>query len=88
MPRVELTDEIIDRAFDKIKHKFREKLREKGRHSLCSTHECLGIINEEHAELIEAVRSNSDEEFEEEMADIGICVILALASLYADGLEW
>ena len=88
MPRIELSDEIIDKAIDTIKDKFKEKLAQKGRHSLCSTHECLGIINEEHDELIEAVRSNRPESFEEEMTDIGVCVILSLASMYGGGLDW
>ena len=88
MPRIELDEAIIEDAFEKIILKFQDKLKEKGRMSLCSTHECLGLINEEHNELIEAVRSNSLEEFEEEVADIGVCVILALASKYAGGLDW
>jgi len=88
MPRVELSEDIIEDAFEKVILKFQEKLKEKGKMSLCSTHECLGLINEEHNELIEAVRSNSPEEFEEEMTDVGVCVILSLASKYAGGLDW
>lgn len=88
MPRVEINNEIVEDVIEKLSIKFQEKLKEKGTHSLCSTHECLGIINEEHDELIEAVRSNSIEEFEEEMLDIGVCVILSLASQYSGGLEW
>lgn len=88
MSRTRLEDRHIKRAFDEIRAAFNVKMRSKGEHALCSTHECLGVTSEEFDELAQAVKYNDLELFEEELIDVGVCVILSLASKYSDSLEW
>ena len=86
--RTRLDNEEFQKAIENIIIKFNNRLKEKGDHGLCSTHECLGLLEEEIIELQDAIHDNDMKEFENELIDVGVCVILSLASLYGKTLDW
>lgn len=57
-----------------------KRLQEKGNGIYASNHEALGIITEEYWELIEAVKDNDNYGIREELKDIAVGCLIALAS--------
>ena len=86
--RPQLTAADISEAIGSIRTRLQDMFNKFGEHSLVSSHECFGIIAEEMYELQKAVHENNREAIEKELADLGVCVILALASLQSNSLDW
>ena len=68
--------------------KMRARLEEKGYGSFTSIHEVLGMMSEEHQELIDAVHANDWDQLDKELLDIAVGAIFSLACLRSGGLEW
>lgn len=81
--RFEVKAEEIQQGIDDILCKLHKRIKKKGRFSFSSTHEMYGILAEEFDELLDEVRSNDIEKFEQEIIDIAVGCIWAKASLYA-----
>ena len=65
-----------------------ERLDEHGDHSFASTHEILGVVQEEDLELVEAVRTNDIDKITAELTDIAVAATFALACIRAKGIDW
>ena len=88
MPRVELTEESVAYTMKRLGEEFQKRLDEKGNLSLTSTHEVLGILEEEFLELKLAIHANNHEDFESEVLDITVGCIVAVMSKRVEGLDW
>ena len=53
-----------------------------------SSHEILGILEEEQSELREAVRSNSEDKIWKELKDIAVGAIFGLVSIRDGRMDW
>ena len=78
----------IDEAFAFVKEAMGRRLVEKGYGTFASSHEVLGVLTEEHHELIEAVQSNEPKAFEDELVDVAVGAIFALACLRSFTMDW
>jgi hypothetical protein len=63
-------------------------LNEKGYHSFSSIHEILGVVDEEHHELKDAVKHNNHEEIKQELLDIAVGCIWGVVSINENALDW
>jgi len=88
MERKTIRKEDISKALDAVSEALITKLREKGDHTFSSTHEILGVISEEHQELINAVTSNDHVEVARECLDLAVAAVYALACIEAGTLDW
>ena len=81
MQRTQISQEQIDAAVDMLKQKLQMRLEQKGYGTFASTHEIAGVVDEEHREMMDALRKNDVEEFKEELLDIDAILSLATATL-------
>lgn len=86
--RTEVSNKAMLDAMDKFMNKLLMRMNEKGLGTFASRHEALGSITEEYIELVDAVRSNSTDEFEQEILDIMVGCFWALASKENNSLDW
>ena len=71
----------IEEALAIIKHHFYQKLKEKGDGAFASTHEIIGLLDEEFNELRDACHDNNIDDFSEELIDVAIVAIFGYASI-------
>jgi len=86
--RIPITEGQINDALEAVRQAILRRLEQKGHLSFASTHEALGIIDEEHHELTEAVQSNDHRQFENECLDIAVACVFAIACKRAGALDW
>ena len=86
--RPQITMANVNRAMDLLRNWADKRLAEKGDGIIVSRHEMLGVIQEEHNELIVAVQKGSLHDVRHELVDIGVACIIALASIDTDKVEW
>lgn len=82
-PRTKVTKKDINESVSRFIAKLNLRLTKKGSYSYAGNHEALGLLIEEGWELIEAVKSNNDEHVAEELEDIGVGCIFAIAGMLA-----
>lgn len=87
MARTIVDENVILSVLKESENKWYDRLEEKGIHSFSSTHEILGIVDEEHSELKDAVRSNNKIEVRNELLDIVVACLHGIASL-DKGVDW
>ncbi len=81
MRRELMSNARVDAALITIKEKTCYRLKEKGRMSYAGPHETYGIIAEEIAELLDAVRANDAEQLGQELLDIAVACAIGIASV-------
>jgi len=81
--RPNMTAKEINEAIELVRPEMQKRLKDKGWGAFASIHEVLGVVNEEHDELIDAVRDNDLEAVEAELMDIAIPAIFAIACIRA-----
>lgn len=86
--RKQVRKETIENVIDGVKAKLYLRLEEKGWGGLTSTHEILGMIQEEHHELVRAVQDGEREPVMDECLDIAVAAIFALVCDGDDTLDW
>lgn len=72
---------ITDSLIDILRASMQKRLQQHPRGIFVSHHEMLGVITEEHHDLLEAVKSNNLDAVAEELADLTAACVAALASL-------
>lgn len=88
MEREKLNTFQIANAIDLTVAKLNFRLQQKGYGTFTSSHEILGVITEEYYELIEAVKSNTLNEVKEELKDIAVGCIFAIACIEDGTIDW
>jgi NTP pyrophosphatase (non-canonical NTP hydrolase) len=76
-------------AIKGIEEKMKFRLRQKGGRTYASVHEAYGIIAEEHKELLDAIHENQGHDaIVEELNDIAVACIVAIASIRSGSVHW
>lgn len=88
MEREKLNVFQIANALKLTAEKLSFRLQQKGYGTFTSSHEILGVITEEYHELIEAVKSNTLNEVKEELKDIAVGCIFAIACIEDGTIDW
>ena len=91
MKRPTITEENINKALELFKKELFRRLEQKGYGSFASTHEIMGIIDEEVIEMKDAVRENGKMDlqiiFENELLDIAVGCIFGVACVEQGTLD-
>lgn len=88
MARVEASDEVISSTMTSIFGATQNQIARKGRLTFTSTHECLGVLEEEMHELREAVRLNRNGSVQKELHDIAVAALWSLVSIHHGAMDW
>jgi len=75
-------------ATEAMKANMKAKILEKGSGAWQSTHEILGVIEEERHELVEAIISNDHSHTREELLDIAVACIFGVACIHENKVHW
>jgi NTP pyrophosphatase (non-canonical NTP hydrolase) len=78
--RPSVTTEDLKKIIETLGLFIGKKIQKHGDKAFHNPHHALGILVEEYHELVEAVRKNEDNEFNDEMMDIAVVAIWWLAS--------
>jgi len=81
MTRRQVSQQEIDMAIEVLRSRLERKLLKHGYGAYASPHEVLGIIVEEHKELVDAVHANDRDNTIEELLDIAVGCVFGVASL-------
>jgi len=71
-----------------LKDKLFVRLQEKGHGISVSTHEIVGILEEEMREVWDALRENNNEGLYQELLDVAVACLLGMASLKSEKMDW
>ena len=87
--RQQLTGESLEAAIEAVEQKLGYRANQKGLGSFASSHEILGIIEEEVLEFKIAVHGNlTDKQKVEELLDIAVGALFGIASITSGGTDW
>ena len=86
--REKVTDGSRARAIALFNDNLKFRLKQKGTTTFASRHEALGVLTEEFNELVDAVKSNNEIEFEQELIDIMVGAYWVLASSINRSMDW
>ena len=79
--RRQVSDERLSRAIVVITEAMEERICKHGRGAFAGPHEIYGVLAEEHAELLDAVRANDYREVYNEVIDIAVGALFAIAGM-------
>ena len=88
MKRTQISTDAVLEAVKDLTNKLNYRLNQKGYGTFSSRHEILGVIQEEHNELIEAVTNLDLSEIKQELLDIAVGAIFAIACINEETLDW
>lgn len=87
--RQQLMKSDLETAISAVAEKLAYRSQQKGMGTMASSHEILGIINEEVLEYQIEVHQNSDDTTKiEELKDIAVACIFGIASIQSGGIDW
>jgi len=87
-PRTELTGDQFRLGSDFIASELQLQVLNKGSHGAASTHEVLGVLEEEMYELKMAIHQNDRKAFLKELTQIAVACIWGIASEVGKTLDW
>jgi len=88
MKRPQALEKTIKDAFSVFKSSLGTRRIDKGDHIFLSTHECLGVIQEEFDELKEAIHLNDKQKIQSELLDLLVATFWSLVSLRSKNMHW
>lgn len=87
--RQQLTMQDLFNAVTAVEAKLKYRAQQKGLGSMASSHEILGIIEDELQEYRDEVHAKSIPKAKiEELKDIAVAAIFGIASIEAGGVDW
>lgn len=87
--RQQMTPHDLDYAVNVVHDKLLYRANQKGLGTYASIHEALGILMEEMTEFTDEVHAkNSKQNQIEELKDIAVGAIWAIASIQTGGVDW
>lgn len=87
--RHQLTWFDLEGAIQSVSVKTGLRAEQKGNGSMASSHEILGIIEDELQEYRDEVHAKSSAELKiEELKDIAVAAIFGIASIQSGGVDW
>ncbi|MFA5262045.1 MAG: MazG nucleotide pyrophosphohydrolase domain-containing protein [Candidatus Omnitrophota bacterium] len=81
-------DTVMNAVAETRKKLLFRLMEQKGYGTWTSRHEILGFLTEEYAEVVEAVHSGSLDELKEELLDVAVGCIFAIACINSKTLDW
>jgi len=78
----------IENAVERLHEELNRRLAEKGHGAFVSTHEILGIIDEEHYEAKLAVHANDPDLLVQELFDIAVGCVFGAACIKSGFIDW
>lgn len=82
-----MTDQDVLTALELLTHHIGKRLQKHGYGAFASNHEAYGILEEERDELLDALRSNDENNIASEFLDVGVTTVIAIASKIAIARE-
>ena len=79
---------FISDALRQVTMKLAERIHEKGPGIFVSSHEILGIVQEEVHEVLHAVQDNDRMAIRAELLDVAVATIFGIASIDSGGMDW
>ena len=76
----EITHELVEQAIEKFRERVTTAFEKHGSQCFASAHEGYGVIAEEVAELLDAIRANDPEEIKKESMDVAVSAMWLWAS--------
>jgi hypothetical protein len=86
--RTQLTDQQINDGIRIVLDKLQFRLSQKGYGTFASTHEILGILEEEYKEFVDAIHDGNYIEVKSELVDIAVGAIFGVVCLEAKTIDW
>lgn len=86
MNRPPITTEICESILSAFREKLKRSFEKHGPGACISTHEAIGMLEEEKSEILTATHENNIAEFFDESIDIMIVGFWAAASVKAGGI--
>jgi len=87
--RATLSDTNILTAIDDMVAKLKYRIEQKGQGAWLSRHEILGILTEEFTEVIDEIHSKGrNRELKQELLDLAVGCIFAVACINQETLDW
>jgi len=86
--RPPITLQNIELSKKELSEKLLYRLQEKGIGSFASRHEILGILEEEMHELNDAIKSGNISDVKQELLDIAVGALFAVACINENTLDW
>ncbi len=86
--RRQITKDEIDDAVAQVKAKLLWRLNEKGYGCWLSRHEILGVVAEEQHELVMAVHKCGISLVRDELMDIAVACVFAVACIDGKAVDW
>ena len=82
--RKPISKEEFEKVLDKVRLATEWQIKNKGDGAFVSTHEIVGVIQEEYSELLEELHKNNNQAFATELIDIAIACLWGYASMVAN----
>ena len=86
--RIDIPKRFWDLAIEDVEDMLQIRLKQKGFGALASTHEILGVVQEEVYELLLAVKDNNIQDVMKELEDIAVACIVGIASIKNGSMDW
>lgn len=89
--RKKINVSYVEDAVEQLKHRIYLKIKEFGNHSYASRHEILGQLQEEYAELTEAVQKDKSKDklqIRSELMDIAVACVWGVLSIDTKSIDW
>ena len=87
--RKQLTELDFAKAVNGVEAKLTYRQEQKGLGTYASIHECLGILQEEMTEFENEVHGKTSRDLQiEELRDIAVGAIWAIASIESGSIDW
>lgn len=88
MDRALVPKDTVEAALKTLRSNLADRLIEKGECTFASVHEVLGVIDEEQYELLGAIHSNNMAHTKQELLDIAVACVFAVACIDNKSLDW
>ena len=79
--RQKLDPSLLIHVIDEVRNNLSNRLNQHGDGACVSPMETLGIVTEEYFEVVEAVKSNNNDEVYKELSDLAVSCLLGMASI-------
>ena len=86
--RYQVTEEDIRAGLDRLERELARRLSQNGFGIFVSTHEVLGVVQEEIHELHDAVKSNDNDAVAQECWDIAVGALFGYISHHTGRMDW
>ena len=86
--RPEITVKEIVTGIKILEEELSKEVQVKGSHAFVSTHEIVGVIQEEMDELREATHNNNNDDIEKELMDVMISAFWGYVSFVNGKCDW